>query len=127
MRPERKTMSGLMFPKQKTKKKRKKHAKSILKDKEDKRCYLCMLLYDDHSIKRVHEHHICFGTANRAKSEELGLKVNVCIDRHHKYGPEAVHNNKKMSEILKAAAQRAYEQNHTHEEWVSHIGKNYLD
>ena len=75
------TMSGLMFPKIKTKKKRKSHAKSILQDKEDKRCYLCMLLYGDNSIKRVQEHHICFGTANHAKAEEMGLKVNLCAEK----------------------------------------------
>jgi len=119
-------MSGLMFPKQKTKKKRKKHAKSILQDKNDKRCYLCALLYGDHSIKRVQEHHICFGSANRSVSEATGLKANLCIDRHHEHGPEAVHKNKHMARILKESAQRAYEENHTREEWMRHIGKNYL-
>ena len=119
-------MSGLMFPKIKTKKKRKSHAKSILQDKEDKRCYLCMLLYGDNSIKRVQEHHICFGTANHAKAEEMGLKVNLCAEKHHEAGPEAVHNTADVRRLLESEAQREYEKTHTRQEWMNHIGRNYL-
>lgn len=53
-------MPGLMYPKSTVKrKKRKKHAKSILQEKEDKRCYLCMREGDDR-IQQVEEHHIYF-------------------------------------------------------------------
>lgn len=118
-------MGGLMFPKEGKRKKRKKHAESILQPKEEKWCYLCAMLYGDYSEKRVHEHHICFGK-NRAVSEELGLKVNLCVDRHHEHGPEAVHRNHEMAEKLCKKAQEIFEQTHSHEEWMGKVGHNYL-
>lgn len=108
------------------KKKRKKHGVSILQAKEDKCCYLCMLLDGDHREKRVQEHHVVFGTANRAVSEELGLKVNLCVDRHHEFGKEAVHNNHENARILQREAQKIFERTHSHEEWMERIGRNYL-
>lgn len=116
----------MMFPKQAKKKKKKKHAKSILQPKEDKRCYLCMLLHGDYRIKTVQEHHICPGTANRAKSEGMGLKVNLCIEKHHEHGPEAVHVNAENARLLQRIAQAEYEKTHTHKEWMEKIGRNYL-
>lgn len=105
--------------------KRKKHAKSILQPKEDKRCYLCMRLYGDYREQYVEEHHIIFGTAGRAISEELGLKVNLCVP-HHTAGKEAVHNNHKMARELQREAQQIFERTHSHEEWMDRIGRNYL-
>lgn len=116
----------MMFPKQTKKKKKKKHAKSILQPKEDKRCYLCMLLHGDYRIKAVQEHHICPGTANRTKSEEMGLKVNLCIEKHHEFGPEAVHRNQEYARLLQRIAQTEYEKSHTHAEWMSQIGRNFI-
>ena len=80
-------MSDLMFPKTSGKKKRKKHAKSIMQPDQDKHCYLCMLLHDDYHEKNVEEHHVIPGTWGRGKSEELGLKVYLCVE-HHRTGPE---------------------------------------
>lgn len=54
---------GLKFAKSKMGRKKKekvKKMKSILQAKEDKRCYLCMMLKGDHSIKQTEEHHIFF-------------------------------------------------------------------
>lgn len=116
---------SLINTKHPQKKKRKKHGKSILQPKEDKRCYLCMILHDDYREKTVHEHHIIMGTANRAKSEELGLKVNLCLE-HHEFGQEAVHKNPETRRILERIAQERYEELHSHEEWMEHIGRNYL-
>lgn len=113
-----------MFPKVSGKKKRKKHAKSIIQPKAEKYCYLCALLNDDYSEKLVQEHHVIFGTANRTKSEEMGLKVNLCLC-HHTEGPEAVHNNQRNRRILESTLQQTYEQNHSHAEWMEKIGKNY--
>lgn len=118
-------MGGLMLPKGGKRKKRKKHAKSILQPKEEKWCYLCAMLYGDYSEKRVQEHHVCFGTAKRAVSEELGLKVNLCV-AHHTQGPEAVHRNHEMAEELCKKAQEIFEQAHSHEEWMGKVGRNYL-
>lgn len=105
-------------------KKRKKHTPSILQDKEDKRCFLCMMA-GDYSVKRVQEHHVIMGTSGRAKSEELGLKVNLC-EKHHIYGAEAVHNNAQNRRILEMAAQEAYERTHTRSGWMQEIGRDYL-
>ena len=68
-------------------------AKSIMHRKEDRTCYLCMLLRDDYNAREdLQEHHAMPGTANRRLSERYGLKVYLCIG-HHLVGPDAVHNN----------------------------------
>lgn len=58
------------------------------------------MMAGDYSVKSVQEHHIIMGTSGRAKSEELGLKVNLC-ENHHIYGPEAVHNNAQNRRTLR--------------------------
>ena len=83
---------------------RKKHKKSILQ--QEKYCYLCDRL-------------------NRTISEAEGFKCWLCT-AHHTYGPEAVHNNISNMRILQQEAQRAYEKDHTREEFVRLIGRNYL-
>lgn len=116
--------SELMFPKE-TKKKRKKHKKSIMQPKEDRRCYLCMILNGDYREKKaLEEHHVMFGN-DHAFAEAEGLKVNLCLE-HHRIGKAAVHNNCKNAEILMAAAQKTYEKTHTREEWMRGGRKNYL-
>lgn len=90
--------SDMAFPKLACKKKRKSHKKSILKSRKGV-CYLCSILYGDSSKQYTEEHHIMFGSGQRELSEADGLKVNLCRD-HHKEGPEAVHNNREMRELL---------------------------
>lgn len=64
----------MMFPKP-IKKKRKKHKKSIMQPKGDRRCYLCMLLDGDFTYKPyLEEHHVLFGNTH-AFAEAEGLKV----------------------------------------------------
>lgn len=114
----------LKFPKQKAKKKRKKHMKSIIHQTEGT-CYLCMLLHGNcHYHTTLHEHHI-FGGWNRAKSEQYGLKVKLCI-AHHEYGPEAVHTNADVDAILKRIGQQAFEEQWGHELFMVEFGKNYI-
>ena len=74
---------GLLFPKSGTKKKRKKHMKSILPGDQPGICYLCG------SRQRIEDHHIFFGTGGRTKSEEYGMKVHLCADCHRE-GPEVI-------------------------------------
>ena len=115
----------MMLPKPQKRKKRKKHQASILHC-EDGTCYLCIKLREDyrrHSV--VHEHHI-YGGPNRSVSEAEGLKVYLCLE-HHTIGPCAVHNNQEYMRLLQRDAQRAYECNHTREEFMKLIGRNYLD
>lgn len=115
----------MMYPKPQRKKKTKKHKASILHCK-DGTCYLCMKLKGDYRrYPVVHEHHIYDGP-NRQNSEAEGLKVYLCLD-HHIMGPEAVHNNHKNMRILHRDGQRAYERTHSRAEFMSLIGRNYLD
>lgn len=74
---------NMMFPKP-IKKKRKKHKKSIMQPKGDRRCYLCMLLDGDFTYKPyLEEHHVLFGNTH-AFAEAEGLKVNLCLEHHRK-------------------------------------------
>lgn len=108
---------NMMFPKPTKQKKRKKHKKSIMQPKGDRRCYLCMLLDGDFTYKPyLEEHHVLFGNTH-AFAEAEGLKVNLCLE-HHRNGPAAVHNNAKNARILMAKAQEVYERTHTREEWM---------
>ena len=119
-------MNGMMFPKIPKKKKRKKHKASIL-HKKDGTCYLCMKLHGDYTFKRgLQEHHVYGGYANRPISEAEGLKVYLCLD-HHEFSKEAVHNNIDNLRILQQDAQREYEQTHTRQQFMSLIGRNYLE
>lgn len=85
--------------------------KSIMHERKDGTCWLCIKLHGDYSRKSVlHEHHAIGGTANRKQSEKYGLKVYLCIE-HHLYdgGPEAVHRNNRIRRYVETAAQAAFE------------------
>ena len=100
-------------------------SKSIMQRK-DGTCYLCKKLYIGDWQQETEEHHVMFGTADRKLSEHYGLKVYLCLG-HHRNSAETVHHNKKMDLILKQDAQKAFEEIHSHEEWMEVFGKNYLD
>ncbi len=99
--------------------------KSILHNKQDGTCYLCMLLHDDHERKQTQEHHVFYGTANRKLSEKYGLKVYLCME-HHTYdgGSEAVHRNHDIDIKLKGVAQEAFEKKYPSLDFKSIFGKN---
>lgn len=119
-------MTGLLFPKIKSKKKRKKHPPSILHQK-DGTCYLCIRLYENYSIYGiVHEHHVYPGNPNRQISEEHGFKVYLCF-RHHEYSKTAVHDNYEYMRLIQQDCQREYEKNHTRQQFMELIGRNYLE
>lgn len=119
--------SGLMFPKHPKRKKRKQHKKGIIHDQGEKQCLLCMIMDNDFGPKRVHDHHIFGGTANRRVSEAEGLHCNLCIDRHHEDGPEAVHRNRFNNVLLKIIGQQIYEQTHTRAEFIARFGKSFAE
>lgn len=103
-----------------------KKTRSIMQDKEAGQCYLCRLLHGDYSIKSVRqEHHVMGGTANRRLSEKYGIKVWLDPD-HHLYGPEAVHKNAEVAEILHREAQKAFEKAYPELDFLEIFGKNYL-
>lgn len=116
---------SMMFPKQKARKKRKKHKRSILHDKESRTCYLCALWGDFREKEVLHEHHI-FGGSNRRISEEEGLKVYLCPE-HHMTGDAAVHRNKDVMDYLHMIGQQAYEREHSRELFMRKFGRNYLE
>lgn len=100
--------------------------KSIMQDKQDRTCYLCMMLRSDYSVKQTQEHHVIFGTANRKLSEKYGLKVYLCLE-HHEEGKEAVHKNAKNALMVKKEAQKAFEKRWPELNFRQIFGKNYLD
>ena len=100
--------------------------KSILHDKKDRTCFLCMILHNDDSQKEnLHEHHVIHGWANRKLSEKYGLKVYLCLS-HHEIGREAVHQNAEINKMLKAYAQRAFEKKWPEKDFYGIFKKNYI-
>lgn len=93
-------------------------AKSILQDRKES--YLTGATYN------LEEHHIFFGTANRKISEKYGLKVWLTSEEHR--GTYGVHGKygKVLDKKLKKEAQKKFEENHTREEFIRLIGRNYL-
>lgn len=120
-------MNGMMFPKSPAKKKRIRHAESIMQ-KKDGRCWLCMWLHGDHSVRTgLHKHHVYFGTGQRKISEENGFAVYLCWEHHLAAGgQEAVHRNHEICRRLQEETQRKFEQTHTREEFINLIGRSYL-
>lgn len=111
------------------KKKRKKHSESIMHGGGyADRCYLCMYLEDDYTVKTGMEtHHVMFGSGRREKSEADGLTVRLC-KMHHRQ----VHRDGRMRRMLCAVAQRVWERVHkeqygdaVRQRWMERYGRNY--
>lgn len=101
-------------------------AKSIMHNKQDRTCYLCMLLRQDYDTRSgLQEHHAMPGTANRKLSERYGLKVYLCLE-HHTAGPFAVHNNARVQRLIQGNAQKVFEKKYSHEKWMEVFGRNYI-
>lgn len=94
--------------------------KSIMQ--KDKVCYLCGR---NGAGDPLEKHHI-FGGANRTNSENDGLFVWLCGSRCHRDGIYAVHRCKDTMRILRSEAQKEYEKTHSHEQFMTRYGKNYL-
>lgn len=84
-----------------------------------KQCYVCG------TEQCLHMHHIFYGMANRRLSDRYGLTVWLC-GMHHNLSNEGVHFNKDLDLQIKQVGQRAFERNHTREEFMQIFGKNYL-
>ena len=123
-------MSGILFPKRPRKSGRRTHAKSSIlqRDIDRNRCWLCMQLrhdYSEHTPGALHKHHVYMGPL-RSISEAQGFYVYLCPP-HHIQGPEAVHRNAGTCRMLQAQMQKAYEKNHTREEFLQLIGRSYVE
>ncbi|WP_313528742.1 hypothetical protein [Anaerotignum sp.] len=94
---------------------------SILQGKE-KICYLTGRDYD------LRKHHIYFGVGMKDISDKHGFWVYL-IPEHHNASNEAVHckNGHKLDLRLKRECQAAFEKDHTREEFMKIVGRNYLD
>lgn len=116
---------GLLFPKTKPKKKKRiKHPKSLLHEKNGT-CYLCILLDGNHRRHLFLDAHHIYGGPNRTLSEENGMKVWLCPD-HHTMGHLAVHNCPETMDLLHKIGQRKYEETHTRQQFIKLFGKSYL-
>lgn len=82
-------------------------------------CYLC-----GRSVA-LECHHI-FGKYQRKMSTEQGFTVMLCHDCHNER-PNGVHFNREVDRRLKADCQRKFLQTHTFDEWMSLVGRNYIE
>lgn len=89
--------------------------KSILQN--EKECWVCR------RKNNLASHHVFFGTANRKKSEEWGLKVWLCFNCHT--GRNGVHFNPSLDKRLKVMAQEEFEKRYGHEKFMEEFGKNW--
>lgn len=98
-------------------------AESIIHDGNT--CWLCGR---NGSTDPLDNHH-CFYGANRKLSEQDGLKVKLCHNSCHIFGPNAVHNHKGNREQLQREAQQAWMNYYggTIEDFRLRYGKNYLE
>lgn len=94
-------------------------SKSILQI--EKECYITG------QTNNLHRHHIYAG-GRRKISEREGFWVYL-VGRLHNQSDEGVHgkNGRELDLMLKQDCQRKYEETHSREEFMSLIGKNYLD
>ena len=106
------------------KKKRMKHPKSLLHEKNGT-CYLCMLMDENYKKYLITEEHHIFGGPNRKHSEETGMKVWLCRN-HHTLGPLAVHRCSDTMNLMHKIGQRTFEETHSRQQFVDTFGKSYL-
>lgn len=125
--------SAMLLPKaswkqpEKKKRSKRKHTKrkSIMQPKEDRRCYLSMLLDNDYrEYEYLEEHHVLFGN-DKWVSDEYGLRVNLRPE-YHRTGPLAVHNCKETADLLKHIAQVKFMKEYPELDFTEIVGKNYL-
>lgn len=82
------------------------------------RCHICG------GVRNIEIHHV-FGGPTRARSGEYGLVVALCRNCHTQ-GKESAHMSRNTMDRLRREGQRAFERNHTREEFVGLFHRNYL-
>lgn len=99
--------------------------KSIIQT--EKECFLCGCCTPSGFYDGLEDHHIFFGTSNRAKSEKLGLKVWLCGETCHRNGKRAVHKNRETDLYIKRHAQQVYEETYgDRADFIREFGRSYL-
>ena len=89
--------------------------KSILTD-DFEHCFIC-------GSPNVQIHHV-MNAANKAKSEEYGLLVPLCMTHHT--GMFGVHTDPERMRNMRKCGQRRFEELYGHDKWMEVFGKNYL-
>ena len=98
--------------------------KSILQNKKE--CYFSRMVETDYVY--LDKHHIFYGTGNRKISEQNGFWVWLEHLHHIQDSPfKTPHNDKKTDLYLKRKCQEKFEETHTRNEFMSLIGRNYLE
>lgn len=82
-------------------------------------CYLC-------GRSGALECHHIFGKYQRTMSTAQGFTVMLCHDCHNER-PNGVHFNREVDRRLKAECERKYLETHTIDEWMSLVGRNYIE
>lgn len=94
---------------------------------KQKYCFLCGLTTPSGYYDGLEDHHVFFGTGNRAKSEALGLKVWLCGETCHRNGKRAVHKNRETDLFIKSHAQAVYEEIYGNRaDFIRDFGRSYL-
>lgn len=101
--------------------------RSIIHDKTDRTCYICMMLHGDYRQRNnLEEHHVFGGNPNRGLSEKFGLKIYLCAE-HHRTSKEAVHKNKQIRIKIQSEAQKAFIRTYPEKDFKEIFGKNYIE
>ena len=101
--------------------------RSIMHDKQDRTCYLCIKLHGDYRQRTgLEEHHVIGGNPGRRLSEKYGLKVYLCAE-HHRTSPEAVHKNRENRIKLQSEAQKAFMKRYPDKDFMEIFGRNYIE
>lgn len=95
-----------------------KYKKSILTADMGK-CYLCG------RTVCIEVHHI-FGGYRRKTSTQNGFVVPLCTTCHNT-PPNGVHYNKERRRLLQEECERKFLETHSYREWMSLMGRNFLD
>lgn len=67
-------------------------------------------------------HHAISGNANRKRSDEYGLTINLCRDCHRE-----LHDKGEMEKQIKQFAQRRWEEEYgTREDFIKVFGKSWI-
>lgn len=82
-------------------------------------------MFDICTDRGLHKHHIFEGFGKRAASDRMGCWLWLCA-KHHNMSSYGIHFNKDIDMEVKRECQRKYEENHTREEFMEQIGRNYL-
>lgn len=92
--------------------------KSIV-EKSDHECFVCG------ETRNLERHHIIGGNPGRKLSERYGLTVHLCY-LHHRDSSEGVHFNRHLRMWLQEVGQKAFERDHTREEFMEIFKHNYI-